>query len=74
MNMTPVERPGYRIGLPAGGRWREALNSAAEAYGGGGRGNMGGVSTENMPWMGQDCSATVNIPPLSTVIFIPAMC
>ncbi len=73
MNMTPVERPGYRIGLPAGGRWREALNSDAEAYGGGGRGNMGGVSTENMPWMGQDCSATVNIPPLSTVIFIQDM-
>ena len=70
MNMTPVERPDYRIGLPGAGRWREALNSDAEAYGGGGRGNMGGVSTENVPWMGQDHSALVNIPPLSTVIFL----
>lgn len=70
MNMTPVERSGYRIGLPGAGRWREALNSDAEVYGGGGRGNMGGVSTENVPWMGQDQSALVTIPPLSTVIFL----
>ncbi len=70
MNMTPVERPNYRVGLPLPGHWREALNSDAEAYGGGGRGNLGGVTTEKTPWMGQDQSAVMNIPPLSTVIFI----
>ncbi|SEN39931.1 1,4-alpha-glucan branching enzyme [Loktanella fryxellensis] len=70
LNMTPMERPDTRIGLPGAGRWREALNSDAEAYGGGGRGNMGAVATENVPWMGQDQSALVNIPPLSAVILV----
>ncbi len=70
MNLTPVERPDVRIGLPLAGTWREALNSDAESYGGGGRGNMGGIVSDNQPWMGQEQSACVNIPPLSTVIFL----
>ena len=69
MNLTPVERNDYRIGLPAAGVWREALNSDAESYGGGGRGNAGGITAEARPWMGQDHSAAITIPPLSTVIF-----
>ena len=43
-NFTPVERSAYRLGLPQAGVWREALNSDAEAYGGGGRGNLGSVT------------------------------
>ena len=30
-NFTPVPRDGYRIGLPAAGRWRERLNTDAAA-------------------------------------------
>src|SRR4029079_7584806 len=30
MNLSPVPREGYRIGLPKVGRWREALNTDAE--------------------------------------------
>jgi len=33
-NFTPVPRPSYRIGVPAGGRWRELLNTDAAEYGG----------------------------------------
>ena len=29
LNLTPVPRPNYRIGLPRGGKWREVLNSDA---------------------------------------------
>jgi len=70
LNMTPVERPDHRVGLPAGGYWREAMNTDADAYGGGGRGNLGGVRAEQTPWMGQSHSAEVTIPPLSAVILI----
>ena len=42
LNLTPVERPGYRVGLPAAGHWREILNTDAKIYGGQDRGNFGG--------------------------------
>jgi 1,4-alpha-glucan branching enzyme len=66
INMTPVER-GYRLGLPAPGQWTELLNTDADVYGGGNRGNLGGVTTEMKPWHGQEQSALVTLPPLSAV-------
>jgi len=70
LNMTPVERSGYRLGFPAAGHWREALNTDAEVYGGGNRGNFGGIETEAKAWHGQEHSANVTLPPLSAVVFI----
>ena len=69
VNMTPVERSGYRIGLPGGGDWAEVFNSDAEVYGGGGRGNMGGVRATATPHMGHDHSADITLPPLAAVVF-----
>lgn len=68
VNMTPVERR-YRVGLPAAGRWEELLNTDSAVYGGGNRGNLGGVETEATPWHGQRQSALVTLPPLSAVYF-----
>ena len=70
LNMTPVERSDHRIGLPGPGYWREAMNTDAAEYGGGGRGNLGGVRAEDVEWMGQAHSANVTLPPLSAVILI----
>ncbi|MGP3696498.1 1,4-alpha-glucan branching protein GlgB [Rhodobacter sp. NSM] len=67
MNFTPIERR-MRIGLPAEGHWEEVLNTDAEIYGGGNRGNLGGVVSEHVGWHGQEHSALVTLPPLSTVI------
>lgn len=69
VNMTPVERS-YRLGLPAPGRWREALNTDAAAYGGSNRGNLGGIMSEDLPHHGRAQSALAVLPPLSTVFFI----
>lgn len=66
VNMTPVERR-YRVGLPAGENWAELLNTDSEIYGGGNRGNLGGVAAEAMPWHGQAKSALVTLPPLAAV-------
>ncbi|MGQ0622912.1 MAG: 1,4-alpha-glucan branching protein GlgB, partial [Panacagrimonas sp.] len=41
LNCTPVPRTAYRIGLPHGGVWREALNTDAAIYGGSNLGNLG---------------------------------
>ncbi|PZQ99535.1 MAG: 1,4-alpha-glucan branching enzyme [Cereibacter sphaeroides] len=67
-NMTPVERT-YRLGFPAAGQWDEALNTDAAIYGGGNLGNLGGVTTEGIPWNGQRQSALLTLPPLTTLMF-----
>ncbi|HEY1511768.1 MAG TPA: 1,4-alpha-glucan branching protein GlgB, partial [Solirubrobacteraceae bacterium] len=67
LNLTPVPRPGYRIGLPRAGRWAEVVNTDAEAYGGSGVGNLGAVEAEPIPWGGQPFSAEVTLPPLGGV-------
>jgi 1,4-alpha-glucan branching enzyme len=69
-NFTPVERSGWRCALPAGGRWREAVNTDADIYGGGNRGNLGGVEAEPVPSHGLAHSALLTLPPLSTLILV----
>ncbi len=71
MNLSPIPREGYRIGLPKQGRWREALNTDAEHYGGSNVGNYGGVEAEDMAWMSQPYSAAITMPPLGVVWFVP---
>ena len=66
VNMTPVERR-LRIGLPQSGHWDEVLNTDAAIYGGGNRGNLGGLATEAEAWQGQAQSAMITLPPLSAV-------
>jgi 1,4-alpha-glucan branching enzyme len=69
-NMTPSPQHGYRIGVPEGGRWREAFNSDAEEYGGSGIGNEGERHAQEQPSHGFDRSLVLSLPPLSTVIFV----
>lgn len=66
-NLTPVPRPGYRMGAPAAGEWVEALNSDSEAYGGGGMGNPDPLHAEETPWSGQPFSMELTLPPLSVI-------
>jgi 1,4-alpha-glucan branching enzyme len=68
-NFTPVERPGTRIGVPAAGPWREALNTDATLYGGSGIGNMGGVDARPVTAQGREHSIEITLPPLSGLIF-----
>jgi 1,4-alpha-glucan branching enzyme len=70
-NFTPVARPGYRVGVPRAGFYREALNSDAGAYGGGDVGNLGGVWAEPTPWQGQPHSISLTLPPLGVLFLKP---
>jgi 1,4-alpha-glucan branching enzyme len=67
INFTPVPRLGYRVGVPAAGRWGELLNSDAEVYGGAGLGNLGGAEAEELPWHGRPYSLALTLPALSAL-------
>jgi 1,4-alpha-glucan branching enzyme len=71
-NFSGVLRQGYRLGLPVTGEWREVLNTDAREYGGDGVGNFGRVEARDDAWHGQPASATVCLPPLSTLWLVPA--
>jgi len=71
LNLTPVPREKYRVGLPCPGQWREVLNSDAEIYGGGNLGNLGGVTAGDFSCHNQPCSAEFTLPPLSAIVFKP---
>ena len=68
-NFAPVPRTGYRLALPAGGKWREVLNTDAKLYGGSDAGNAGELTAEAAPHHGRPWSAKVTLPPLGTVWF-----
>jgi 1,4-alpha-glucan branching enzyme len=72
LNFTPVPRTGYRIGVPAPGRWREAINSDAGVYGGSNMGN-GAVEliAEEKEWMGRPWSLVITLPPLAGIVLVP---
>jgi 1,4-alpha-glucan branching enzyme len=67
-NFTPVPREGYRLGVPAGGTWREIANSDATAYGGSGVGNLGAVDAEEVESHGRAFSLPLTLPPLGIVM------
>jgi 1,4-alpha-glucan branching enzyme len=68
-NLTPVPREGYRIGVPRPGFYREVINTDAEAYGGTGVGNMGGLQAADAESHGSPHALTLTLPPLATLIF-----
>ncbi|MEL6913126.1 MAG: 1,4-alpha-glucan branching protein GlgB [Pseudomonadota bacterium] len=69
-NFSPRAQERYRVGLPAAGTWREALNTDAGIYGGQGRGNMGAVRAEGVSFHGQPASAEVYLPPHATLFLL----
>jgi 1,4-alpha-glucan branching enzyme len=72
VNLTPVPRADYRIGLPAAGRYREIFNSDSQFYGGSNLGNGGErLTAEPIPWMGRPCSLSLLLPPLGGIILAP---
>jgi 1,4-alpha-glucan branching enzyme len=71
LNLSPVPRYEYRVGMPVCCRWRELLNTDSAYYGGSGVGNLGGVEAEAVPWHDQPYSAPVTLPPLGAVWLVP---
>ncbi len=68
LNLTPVLRVGYRLGVPFSGAWAELLNSDAPVYGGSGAGNYGVVDSVAEPCHGRRDSLVLTLPPLSALV------
>jgi 1,4-alpha-glucan branching enzyme len=72
VNLTPVVRYDYRVGVPQGGLYQEIFNSDASEYGGSGLINAGSLTTEQHSAQGRPESLRLNLPPLATIILAPA--
>ena len=68
-NFSPVHREGYRIGVPAAGKYEVLLNSDDTRFGGTGAGDTGLVASEKLPWHGQEQSIAIDLPPMAGVIY-----
>jgi 1,4-alpha-glucan branching enzyme len=71
LNLSPVPRYDYRVGMPSCCRWTELLNTDSGHYSGSGVGNLGGVEAEPVPWHDQPFSALLTLPPLGAVWLVP---
>jgi 1,4-alpha-glucan branching enzyme len=67
-NFTPIERFNFLVGVPDPGTWIETLNTDAEIYWGGNRGNWGSADTLSKGKHGYEQSLSLTLPPLSTII------
>jgi 1,4-alpha-glucan branching enzyme len=72
LNLTPVPRPAYRIGMPSAGRYDVRIDSDAPEFGGSGYTRLAGVHTEPLPWHGMPQSVLMPLPPLGALILAPA--
>jgi 1,4-alpha-glucan branching enzyme len=68
VNFTPVVRHGFRIGVPAPGKFRELLNTDALRYGGSGVVNEGAFASEEVPAHGRPQSIVLTLPPLGMFV------
>jgi 1,4-alpha-glucan branching enzyme len=69
-NLSGVPHHGYRVGLARPGRWRAALTTDDERFGGHGGWDQP-VEAEPVPWQGCDHSAVVTMPQLSVLYLVP---
>jgi 1,4-alpha-glucan branching enzyme len=69
LNMTPVPRKAWRIGLPSEGIWNLVLNSDDLQYYGSGLFNEQNVISEEIFWHGKAQSGIMNLPPLAGLVF-----
>jgi 1,4-alpha-glucan branching enzyme len=74
VNMTPVPRADFRLGVPDGAAaWREALNTDSVFYGGSNVGNGDrALAVAPTPSHGRARSIVLSVAPLSTLFLVPA--
>lgn len=71
INFTPVERQGYRLGVPEEAAFTQVFNSDEVSFGGIGAVCRDAIITEGVPCHGFDQSICLTVPPLSVVFIRP---
>jgi 1,4-alpha-glucan branching enzyme len=68
-NFAPVEHEKYQLGVPFYGKYKEILNSDSKEFGGRGKGNPRAITSKQIECDEHANSITIDLPPMSTVIF-----
>ncbi|MGF7080053.1 1,4-alpha-glucan branching protein GlgB [Mucilaginibacter sp. UYCu711] len=69
LNMTPVSRTNFRVGVPAAGNWKEIFNSDKQEYWGAGITNKSTLTSEAVSWHGRNNSINITLSPLAASVF-----
>ncbi len=69
LNLTPIVREQYRIGIPKKGKLTEIFNSDDSTFGGSGVSNTKSIKIEKTAWNWKEYSAEITLPPLGAVVF-----
>ena len=67
LNLTPVVRENYRLGVPRAGVWKEIFNSDSKDYWGSNVGNQGQVHSDPIGAHWRENSINVVLPPLGAL-------
>jgi len=72
LNLTPVPRNNYRIGVPESGSWQVLLNSDDPGYGGSGALDATAIESAGPGSHGRAQSVVFDLPPLAVIVLAPA--
>lgn len=72
LNLTPVPRERYRIGVPGMATYEKLLSTDDVEWGGSGYGTFTHVTSEPAPFHGYAQSIEVTLPPLGALVLTPA--
>ncbi len=68
LNLTPIPRSSYRVGVLSDGDWEEIFNSDEVRFYGSGMVNANPVTAEREQWHGRAYSVQVALPPMGAVV------
>lgn len=69
LNFTPIERRGYRVGIPNSKKWKQIFNSQSPEFWGSGHHGSQEITVEAEPSHGKEYSVEMEIPPISAIMY-----
>lgn len=70
-NFSNADYPTYRLGVPAGGAWKELVNSQDPQYGGSGPANSGPLTADAISYDGFAQSLALALPKMTLAVLAP---
>ncbi|TKC08684.1 1,4-alpha-glucan branching protein GlgB [Pedobacter frigoris] len=68
LNLTPVYRQNYLVGLPFKAKWKEIFNTDATEFFGSGKLNENVLLPQQVSCHGREYSIEINVPPLAAIV------
>ena len=73
LNLTPVPRDNYRVGVPQASNYQQRLSSDAAEFGGSSANAAPTHVSEPVAWQGRAQSIVLQLPPLGALVLRPAL-